>query len=157
MLKRFLKLRFILLFLTGLISFYFTIQAVRIGYQYVRLDSQTSAENVTWEVVMRSASHYILAAHYTYHVKGQEYQGKTECKTPFYFNYYAAIREVQSRKNEKFFTWYQKSRPSFSALQKQFPKKECIYALLTFGVFVYFYLVRSLLKSFSDTFSKLSG
>jgi len=156
MLKRFLKLRFILLSLTGVIALCFAVQAVRLGVQCVRLDSRTNAESVVWEVVMRSASHYILAARYTYHVNGQEYQGRTECKTPFYFNYYAAVREMKARESEGFFTWYQKSRPSFASLQKQFPKKECIYAVLTFGVFLYFYLARSLLKSFSDTFSKVS-
>jgi len=150
--KRFLQLRFVLLFLTGLIALYFSVQVLSAGYQYLRLGERTRAQNIVWEVQMRSASHYVLAARYTYRVNGQEFTGMTRFTTPFYFNYYAAEREVRARQVEKFFAWYQKSHPSFSSLQKKFPKKECIYALLTCGVFVYFYLARSLLKSFAETF-----
>lgn len=150
MLKRFLKLRFILLFLTGMIALCFAMQAVRLLYQYLRLDSRTNAENIVWKVVRRSASHYTLAADYTYRVDGYEYCGKTELKSPSYFNYYAALRERKARASEEFFTWYQKRQPSVASLQKQFPKKECIYTLLTVGVFIYFYLARGLLKSFSE-------
>jgi len=150
--KRFLQLRFILLFLTGLIALYFIAEVLSSGYQYVRLNERTRAQNVVWEVQMRSVSHYVLAAHYTYHVDGQEFTGMTRFKTPFYFNYYAAEREMRARQAEKFIAWYQKKHPTFSSLQKKFPKKECIYALLTCSVFVYFYLARSLLKSFEETF-----
>ncbi len=150
--KRFLQLRFFLLVATGLIALYFIVQVLSTGYQYVRLDERTRAQDVVWEVQMRSVSHYVLAAHYTYHVDGQEFRGMTRFTTPFYFNYHAAEREIRARQAEKFSVWYQKKHPSFSSLQKKFPKKECIYALLTCGVFVYFYLARSLLKSFADTF-----
>lgn len=143
---RFLHLWVILLTATGLIACWFVGLAVKESWKYVRLNSRVQAYILKWEIKMLSASNYTLLATYRYSVNDQEYNGQTQFSSPLYLNYYAAENDLKTRKGGTFYAWYQKKHPSFSSLQKDFPKKEFTNALLTLGVFIYFYFSRGLLE-----------
>jgi hypothetical protein len=146
MIKRLLRLWLIFLALTGLISCWFVGQAVKEGWKFVRLNTQVRAHIINWEIKMLSSSHYALLAHYSYSIDDQEFTGQTLFSSPNYLNYYAAANDLKARQGAEFWTWYQKNNPSFSSLQKKFPKKEFTNALLTIGVFIYFYFIRGMLE-----------
>lgn len=152
MVKRLFFLWAILLAITGLITCWFAGQAIRQGWKYFRLNAQVPATALTWQVKMLSSSHYALFATYRYSVDGQACTGETLLSSPIYPNQYAAELDLKERREKPpMRVWYQKKAPSFSCLQKRFPKKELINTLLTFGVFLYFYFARGLMnKGYSD-------
>lgn len=143
--KRFLQLRILLLAVTGGIFFWFFGQASMESWKCLRLDAKVSAENVKWEIKELNSSHYVLVAHYRYVVNGRALSGQTQFSTPFYLNYYAAQSELKVRQIKPSLVWYRERNPTFSSLDKRFPKKEFTYALLAAGVFFYFYLMRGLI------------
>jgi hypothetical protein len=145
--KRFLQMRILLLVLTGLVSLWFFGRACVGSWTCLRLDARTSAEVVKWEIKSLNSSHYVLVAHYHYQVDGSEFTGQTQFSTPFYLNYYAAQSALKVQQKKSFYAWYRKSDPAFSALSKRFPKKDFTHALLTAGVFLYFYLIQGLIAS----------
>ena len=151
MTKRLLCLWVALLSVTGLISSWFALQTIREVYKYVRLNTKASAEIVKWEIKAFSASHYALAATYHYTVGEQDFTGYTILTSSYYPNYYAAESQLKAQKNRFFPIWYQKNHPSYSSLQKNFPKKECVNALLTSGIFLYFYFIRRNLRTQQTT------
>jgi hypothetical protein len=146
MIKRLLTLRLLLLAITTVILGWFAIQALCEGWKYIRLDTQAPAQVLKWEVKMLSSSHYALFATYRYAVSGQEFIGQTLFSTPCYLNHYAAENDIKERQAKEIHVWYQKKYPAFSALQKRFPKKELTNTVLTFGVLIYFYLIRGLVS-----------
>src|SRR5689334_9950676 len=145
MIKRLLKLRIILLSITGLITCWFAFQALREGWTYIRLDTQVPAQRMKWEVKMLSSSHYALFATYRYTVNDREFMGETLFCTPHYPNHYAAELDLKERQVKEIYAWHQKRYPAFSSLQKKFPKKELTNAILTLGVWIYFYFARGLI------------
>ena len=145
MVKRFLRIRLILLIVTGLISLWFFGNALLESWKWMGFTAQSLAEVVKWEVKELSSSHYVLVAHYHYQVDGKQFSGKTQFSSPFYLNYYAAQSGLKAQQAKPVYAWYRKSRPALSTLEKRFPKKEFTYALLTAGVLVYFYFIRTLL------------
>ncbi len=146
MIKRLLWLWVVLLSITGLITCWFAFLAIGEGWTYFRLDAQVPARVKNWDIKMISSSHYALQAAYRYSVNGQEFTGESLLSSPSYPNQYAAEIDLKTRQSEKINVWYQKRHPAFSSLQKRFPKKELTNAILTFGVFVYFYFARGLLS-----------
>lgn len=146
MIKRLLWLRVVLLSITGLITCWFAVLAIDEGWTYLRLDARVPARVQKWDIKMISSSHYALLARYRYSVNGQEFTGETLLSSPRYPNQYAAEIDLKTRQSEEISVWYQKRHPAFSSLQKRFPKKELINAILTFGVFIYFYFARGLLS-----------
>ena len=147
MIKRLLQLRLVLLSITGLIMCWFAFQVLREGWTYVRLDVQAPAQVLRWEVKKLSSSHYALFATYRYRVNDQEFMGQTLFSTPSYPNHYAAEMDLKDRQAKEIYVWHQKRSPAFSSLQKKFPKKELMNAILTLGVLTYFYFARSLIAN----------
>ena len=150
MIKRLLQLRIVLLVITGSIACWFISQAVKGSFTYIQLNTQTPAEHLKWEIKMLSASHYKLSANYRYSVDGQEFNGQTTFSSPAYLNYYAAENDLKTKQNNAYTVWFHAKDPTISSLQKRFPKKESTNALLTLGVFIYFYFVRGLLERVFD-------
>jgi hypothetical protein len=146
MIKRLLWLRVVLLSVTGLITCWFAVQAIGEGWTYLRLDRHVPARVQKWDIKMISSSNYALHAAYRYSVNGQEFTGETLLSSPRYPNHYAAEIDLKTRRSEQISVWYQKNHPAFSSLQKRFPRKEFTNAILTFGVFIYFYFARGLLS-----------
>jgi hypothetical protein len=140
--KRLLKFWIVLLCIAGAISCWFTALAFAKGWTYVRLDTKAAAQVEKWDIKMISSSHYVLHTTYSYVVEGQKFTGDTLLSSPSYPNKYAAEIDLKARKAQAIHVWYQKKNPDFSSLQRLFPKKELLNALLTLGVFFYFYLAR---------------
>jgi hypothetical protein len=156
MVKRLLRLWVILLAITGLITCWFTVLAIGKAWIFFLLDSQVQARVHKWEIKAISSSHYALHATYGYSINGQEFTGQTLFSSPRYPNNYAAASGLKIKQEEDIQAWYQKRNPAFSSLQKKFPKKELTNAILTFGVFVYFYFARGLLTSSRKEFLQVS-
>lgn len=145
LMKRFIIVWKILLVTAASISLWFLGQVVKDSWKFWRLSSLASAEVVNWQVKQLSSSRYVLEATYRYVIEGVEFTGKTLLRSRPHLNQYAAEKEIKNMPAQRVAVWYQKSHPSLSSLEKKFPKKELVNAVMTAAVFIYFYCSRGLL------------
>ncbi len=107
-------------------------------FQYLRLDSFAQAEVTKWSIKELSSSRFAVEVFFEFQAKGKKYQGKSLLKSPIFLNPFAAEDAVKAKKKQTFFAWYQPSNPGISSLQRDFPLKSMIHALVTLGVLIYF-------------------
>lgn len=134
-----------LLIISGGIATWFSTEAALKAWKYSRLDAQVPALISKWEVKSLPSSRFAVAAGYTFEVGDASYEGETVFEFPLFLNRYAAENYLKQLRSKDWKVWYREDRPSLSSLEKEFPQKECLQALLTLGVFAYFYFARSML------------
>jgi hypothetical protein len=139
------RLWVVLLVISGGIVVWFSSIAAGGMWKYFRLNAQVPVKILKWEVQELSSSRFALEAHYRYDVRDVPYEGKTVFESPQFLNRFAAENYMKIHGSKWWQTWYSASRPGYSSLEKKFPKKECSQALLTLGVFVYFFFTRGML------------
>jgi hypothetical protein len=135
----------VLLMISGLIALWFSGKALTEMWVYSRLDSATAAKTIRWDVREMGSSRFQIEATFYYEVKGLELENTTLFASHQYLNRYAAEQEIKGSADKAWNVWYQKNNPSFSSLEKEFPVKKSLHALLTIGVFVYFFFARGLM------------
>jgi hypothetical protein len=138
------KLWIVLICITGAIALWFLSHALYDLNHYWKLGPTIPVEITQWKIQEISSSRFGIEALYSYEVNGKRYEGKTFFNKPIYLNPYAAEADLKKWQAHSWQAWYQKSHPEISSLQRNFPAKTMIHALLTLGVFVYFYLVREM-------------
>lgn len=148
MAQRLYKFWVVLLALSGGIALWFSAIALSGLWNFTRMNEHSIASVSNWEVLDLPSSRFAIAADYRYEVKGKAYNGKTIFENPRFLNRFAAENYVKMMDAQTWKVWYRKGRPSFSSLEKEFPQKQCLQALLTVGVFAYFYFARSMVSKF---------
>lgn len=128
------------------VALWFSAIALKRGWQYLQLDGATTATALEWRVKKLSLSKYALTADYEYTVKGVVYKGKTTLKSPRFLNPFTAEHERRSYLLKTWTVWHSKSDPRIASLERRFPQKQIMHALLTLGVFAYFYCARGILS-----------
>lgn len=140
------KLWLVLLIISGGIALWFSgVVSVEL-WKFLRLNAHTQATISNWDVRDLSSSRFAIEANYRYEINGVVYSGKTIFEKPQFLNRFAAENHVKQLEAKRWHTWYRESNPTLSSLEREFPQKKCLQALLTLGVFVYFYFVRSMLS-----------
>lgn len=108
-------------------------------YGYVRLSTQTTVKQVEWRVIEQNSSSYVVAGKYQFVVKDRDYTGETEFFDDSYLNQWSAEQGMQRYQEKKWTVWYQPGNENYSSLQKKFPLKECLSALVLWGLWFYFF------------------
>jgi hypothetical protein len=142
------RLWVVLLAVSGAIALWFSGIALSGAWKFSHLNSQTAAEVLSWQVRELGSSRFSIEADYQFHVDGQPFMGKTEFESLQFLNRYAAENYIKNLGAKTWKTWYKDSNPTRSSLEKEFPQKKIVQALLTLGVFVYFYFARGMLSRF---------
>lgn len=132
-----------LLVLSATCALCFSSIAITGIWKYVFLSTKTVSEITKWQVREHSLSRFVLEADYRYTVQGVVYQGNTVFEAPQFLNRYSAENYITGLEATRWQVWYIESNPSYSSMEREFPKKKCLQAILTIGVFVYFYFVRN--------------
>ena len=136
------KVWYLLVFISGAIALWYCSNAVLGAWDYLKLSAKTEAHVRCWEIHEENASSYAILAEYVYEVKEQPYKGKTLFQAPFYLNRPAAEAGIEKLKTFTWEVWYNPQAPKQSSLQRIFPFKTAVYAFLTLGVFLYFFVLR---------------
>jgi hypothetical protein len=144
----FYRLWVTLLVLSGVIALWFLGNAVTGIWNYAFLKGKASAEVSQWQVRELSSSRFVLEANYEYTVNGVGYKGHTVFQTPQFLNRFSAENYIAGLHAKRWKAWYIESNPSYSSMEREFPKKSCLQALLTIGVFAYFYFSRYKISKF---------
>lgn len=126
---------FFLAFIAVLIMIYSIFAGIQI-YRYLQLNEQISAKEIQWSVISQNSEKYVPFARYQFIVNGTSYQGQTLWQE-YYLNEWTA-KEAIKRLSSPSLVWYDSSNPDVSSLQKYFPLKDSIYAILLWLLGFYF-------------------
>jgi hypothetical protein len=150
MAQKLFKLWMILLVISGGIALWYLGITCKELWDYAQLRGQAPATILKWETRDLGSSHFAVAAEYLYEVGGISHTGNTLFKKQRFLNRFAAESYLKPLKEKRLWVWYREGEPSISSLEREFPQKHCLQALLTVGVFAYFYFARSLFSKFAS-------
>lgn len=136
------KLWCLLVLISGGIALWFSVMALWGAWKYIELDAKAAAKINGMQVEEKGSSCFILRAQYSYKANQKLYSGETRFSNPCYLNRAHAEDDLKKMQGFSWEVWYKNSDPSISSLQRNFPFKTCIYAILTLGVFIYFFILR---------------
>jgi hypothetical protein len=142
------RLWVVLLFISGGIALWFS-WTTGVGiWKFFTLNAKAPAKVIHWEVKELPSSRFTVEADYHYEVKGKEFSGKTLFEGRQFLNRFAAENYGKFVESKRWQAWYNEGRPTASSLENEFPQKDLLQALLTVGVFAYFYFARSMVARF---------
>jgi hypothetical protein len=133
----------VLVLMSSAIALWFTGVGCFELWKYSRLDAETEAHGVDFDVVKKKSSSFAIKASYVFEVGGSRLEAAATFVEPYFLNEPAAMMAISQLKNKHWQVYYHKSDPSISSLQKNFPFKACIQAFLTLVVTFYFVFLRS--------------
>jgi len=128
----------ILLGLSTLCALYFTLSATFSLYAHSRLKERAWPTVSSRRIIELSTSQFAIEADYSFEYKKTVYSGMTRFAKPYSFNRPAAEKEIKIIQEEPVIVHFDPKNPAFSSLQRKFPLKKCLHALLTVGVALYF-------------------
>lgn len=118
--------------LSALITSFFFLSHYYSYYVLTKLVPVTMKE---WKVVKLTDEHYKVNGSYFFLVGEKKYSGETIFDVK-YRNQWAAEQAIKGKKSPK--AWVQPGNESHSTLEKYFPLKEGLSALLLWGLTLYF-------------------
>lgn len=110
-------------------------------YDYMRVDQATQGNVTSWSVERVGSDKYILRAAYGFRVGEKLYEGESAVPKLVFLNEVAARRKIDQLSEANWTVWYAAKDPICSRLGKNFPYKQCVYALILGGVLVYFIIL----------------
>ena len=129
--------QFLLLFI-GAVALWFTGDAIIRLYGYISQNAEGVATITQWNVKEFPGDRYVLSASYSFHYDGKQYQGETVFEKPRFLNRWAAEEAIRNETQQTRPVWFSSWNPDHSTLQKSFPIKECLSAVLLWGLVIYF-------------------
>jgi hypothetical protein len=112
-------------------------------FSYFRLVAQTEAVTDHWKVVKKSSSSYPIRCIYHFEFQGKSYQGSSLLLPPHHLNRLSAEKAIIQLEKKKWKVWFDPKNPSISSLEKAYPTKKIVYALIALGVTLYFWFVET--------------
>ena len=131
----------VLICLAVAIAIWFSALAAYQTFCYLRLSSSAPATVTRWQIKELGTSRFAVEAFFEFESNGRHCNGSALFGPPFYLNPFSAEGAIKAKKKETFTVWFQASNPSVCSLQKEFPLKSFMHALMTLGVFVYFLFI----------------
>ena len=129
----------IILAVAALIALWFVGKSTYGFYHYYRLSAEAPATLEKWDLVQLSSSKFSYEVSYYFKGRGKRYEKKELLRSNIYPNKYAAEGDLAKLKEQKWTAYYAPNNPQVSSLQNSFPLKSSLYALLSLGVFFYFF------------------
>ena len=129
----------IILALAALIAFWFVGKSSYGFYHYYRLNAEAPATIEKWDLVQLSSSKFGYEVSYYFKASGKRFDKKELLRSFHYPNKYAAQGDLKHLIEQSWRAYYAQGRPQISALENPFPLKSSLYALLSLGVFFYFF------------------
>lgn len=122
----------------GLTTLYFCASAAVSLYDYY-YETQTAVPlSINWSYRKVSNDVYAPFASYTFQVKGGVIKGESFLAQPLFRNEWVADEILNSLKKDPHKIWYDPSHPHRSTMEKTFPIRDCVYALVLVILFGYF-------------------
>lgn len=111
-------------------------------YRYATLTEQTPVESIRWSIYSHDQEAFAPQADYTFTVDGQGYSNKIIWNEgDYYFNPWALEKPLAQLANQEWKVWFNPKNPTYSALQKNFPVKECLSTVIIWMLLIYFIML----------------
>lgn len=104
-------------------------------YRYTRLQAHTPIENIEWSVKSLSDEQFMVEAHYLFQNEKHD-----TLFNRLYRNPWAAEQAIKQNQGEHWILWYDPYNFSNQTLDKSFPVKNVVSALILIGLLLYFVL-----------------
>lgn len=115
----------------------FVFPTARQVVRYYSFDRQVIPDSLTWSSKAINDELWRVQADYSFTVEGKPYSGTDSFLGERYRNPYAAELGIENLKKEHQSVWYAPQNPADSTLEKFFPTKKIVYALITLGLIFY--------------------
>jgi hypothetical protein len=113
---------------------------VKAGYElihYYQLSLQIPVAVQKWEVEELDANKYAISLSYSYEYDGKNYRNRGKIGSA-YPNPWAANRALEKFEQEKWYAWVNPQAPQKAVLEKRFPYKAAVSAVVLLGLVIYF-------------------
>ncbi len=120
------------------IAMWFMGAAVYSSYHYWKMSASRPPSQANWSVAELSSEVFVPQVAYTFEVAKTSFAGRTMLTNHRYIHPKGAEQALTEFSAKKWAVWYNPADPQESTLQKMFPFKECISALILFGLLLYF-------------------
>lgn len=110
--------------------------------KYVLLSGKENAYIDKWEIEEKNSSSFAIEISYHFFINEKKVMGKTELAKPFFLSRKAAEEAIKTLEKKSWSVFFSPSRIEINTLQRHFPFRDCIHALLSIGVVIYFLLLR---------------
>jgi len=127
------------LLLLALVSLGVVGYTAKTGYQMFRYaihQVEINPQEIVWKAILRDGD-FFVTARYQYDYKGKKIESSYEFPEK-YLNRWVAEDRIALYQKEGWKGWVNPFQPLDSALQKNFPLKECISTLILWGILGYF-------------------
>ncbi len=121
-----------------LVTLFFSVKALSKIRDYSALDSSVQAEILKWSVEEKSSERYLLNVDYSFPFAGKVIHDSETWRDLSFRNPWAAQQHIEQMQKSKILVHFDASNPSHSSLQRPFPLRESIYALVMIGLLAYF-------------------
>lgn len=125
-----------LLIVTGF-SVWFVIKGGYDLIRYYQFNLEIPVSVGRWEIVELEANKYALSASYSYEFEGKDYMGKAQLSKD-YPNPWSAERALVKFKESEQTIWISPRAPQEGVLERSFPYKATLSAVLLLGLVIYF-------------------
>lgn len=115
----------------------------------LKLDKETQSYITRFQIDEEvKKDKFIVGVSYEYYVDGNKYVGKTLFSKRKFLSYFAAMDAINKLSNNPPKVSYSSKDVTFSQLDHHFSFKNSIYFCISFGVLVYFIVLRRSFKKF---------
>lgn len=104
---------------------------------YVSYTHRVTPDMLQWTTLRVHDELFRPVAHFQYTVNGQQYEEKEVFQGGLYRTPYAAEVAIKAINNSRPDVWYSPSKPSQASIEKFFPFKKVLYAVITLLLAIY--------------------
>jgi hypothetical protein len=130
----------ILLLIIVLCALWFIVKAGMGIYRYTQLTMQVPVVIERWEIKEIKSDQFEVRAYYSFKYQGREYQGSGRIGD-LYPNPWAASHAKEQFYRGSWRAWFNPKHPDHSLLEKKFPLKRMLSAVILVGLFIYFFIL----------------
>jgi len=131
-----------LIILSSLVSVFLVFSAWWEICFYFSFDAKTNATVYRWHIVQKKTSQWALEGEFYFFIQGEKVLGRTQLAPPYFLQEKAAILAQETLSLQPWEVFYSSSNKEHNSLQRFFPFRSCIHAILAIGVFLYFIFLK---------------
>ena len=136
----------VLLLIVVTCALWFITKAGSEVYTYFQLKERAPVVINSWSVEEIKSDRFAVIAHYIFEYQGKTYEGSSSVGG-YYPNPWAAQEGKKQFALKKWSVWINPKDPHHSTLEKQFPLKKSLSALILIGLAMYFFILGVYLRS----------
>ncbi len=128
------------------VALWFVVKTGYDVYSYFQLNTQVPIKIEKWSVQEVKADQFLVNVHYSYDYQGKSYTGVGSIGSK-YPNPWAANRAQQQFVKQEWSIWIHPKHPEKGMLEKKFPYKTAISALVLLGLTIYFFVLGTYVRA----------